>query len=241
MSKKTIFLTISIYVILGIILPFASVGQSTEKGPIKKFKWLAEKPSGLYNVTTFSLDFFKSPVINGAHTILGYKFNPHIAIGGGIGYERYVEMDTYNVYSANFTLMPVYSEVRYTMFDKKFSPVLAMQAGYKYMINRSSSQIDSWRVSAMGSSYTDYEEYDYYDQGGMSFTVEGGIKMKLYHRMGLYIGVSYSAWTVSGQHYKWMFTHLEVLGGNVVEKTSRTITPTEAYHNMLLVRLGFTL
>jgi hypothetical protein len=241
MPRTTANLLFSLLFFTGLFSITSATAQSKEPGLSSKFKWMAEDKQGWYNVTTFSADFFNAPVINGIKSVAGYRLNPYIALGGGIGLERYVNMPTYEELSANFSMMPVFAELRYTMLDRKFSPVVAMQVGYKYMINRSSSQVATWREEAMPPSYTEFNVYDYYHEGGTMFTVEGGVKMKTYHRLGIYLAVSYSAWSVSGEHYFWTFTHLEAPGGEVVETSTRTVTPTEAYHQVVLLHLGFTL
>lgn len=235
-TLKTMFI-----LVIGIGFVITVQAQSSEKGPIKKLPWLKEERQGWYNVTTFSMDFQKGPFLNGMQTSAGFRFNPYIALGGGIGLERYVNLNTYETLSANFSMMPVFTELRYTMLDRTISPVVALQVGYKYMINEASSQVAYWREAGFASSYTDYHVYDYYHEGGMAFTVEGGVKMKVYNRLGLYLAVSYSSWNVSGEHYRWMMTHLEAPGGDPVETTSVNITPTTAYQQMWLLRIGFTL
>lgn len=203
-----------------------------------KASWTAVDPSGFYNVTTFSIDFFKGPLINGIQTIAGYRMNPFIAVGGGVGLERYVNMNLYDTLTANLSQVPVFAEVRYTILDSKITPVIALQGGYKFLTNRTSSQVTSWDVEGYPPSYTHYDEYDYYDEGGFCFTIEGGVKARMYKRFALYLSASYSVWSVSGDHYKWTYVHLVAPGGPEIIKTSHTIYPTTAYIHMLLFRLG---
>jgi hypothetical protein len=241
MQKTKIKIIFALFFLLGSFSGFISYGQSNELNSQKKFKWMAEDSEGWYNVTTFSFDFFKGPLISGMQTIIGYKLNPHIAIGGGIGLERYVNMNLYDELTANFSLLPVFTDIRYTMLNKRVTPVIAMQVGYKFLLNRTSSQIASWDVPAFPPAYTHYDEYDYYDEGGMSFTIEAGVKMKVYQRLGIYLSAAYSLWSVSGDHYKWAYAHLIAPGGPEVIQTSNTIRPTEAYNRILLIRLGISL
>ena len=83
-----------------------------------------------------------------------------------------------------------------------------------------------------------YDEYDYYYQGGFSFTIEAGVKAKLFQRFGIYLSADYSVWTISGDHYKWTYTYLSAPGGSVKETTTHYTLPTMAYNQMLLFRVG---
>ena len=96
------------------------MSQTDEKMVHNKKNWLVENSKGFYNVTAFSIDPFKGPVLNGIQTVCGYRLNPFIAIGGGIGLERYVGMNMYDTLTANLSLLPVFAEIRYTILNKKF-------------------------------------------------------------------------------------------------------------------------
>ena len=219
--------------------PYQSSAQSVESDLPKKCNWLAEDSKGFYNVTTFSVDFFKGPLINGMQTINGYRLNPFIAIGGGVGIERYVNMNLYDTLTANLSLLPVFGEIRYTLLNKKVTPVVALQGGYKFLLNRPSSQITSYTIYIFPPyAWTSYDEYDYYTQGGFFFTVEGGVKAKVYKRLAVYVSASYSVWSVSGDHYTWAYQYLSAPGGQPKVTTSHSITPTMAYNQIVLFRFG---
>jgi hypothetical protein len=204
-----------------------------------KKKWLAENSQGFYNVTAFSIDLFKGPVLNGMQTICGYRLNPYIAVGGGIGLERYVGMNMYDTLTANLSLLPVFAEIRYTILDKKVSPVIALQGGYKFLLNRSSTQVSTWRVDVFPPwAYTIYDEYDYYYEGGFSFTIEAGVRAKIYRRLAIFFSADYSVWSVSGDHYKWTYQYLSAPDGQPKVTTSHYTLPTIAYNQMLLFRVG---
>jgi hypothetical protein len=206
--------------------------------PVKK-RWLDERTHGLYNVTTFSVDPFYGPVFNGMQTIFGYKLNPWISIGGGVGLERYVNMKMYYDFSANLSQLPVFGEIRYTILDKKVSPVIALQGGYKFMINESSTQVTSWQEDIYPSyAYRIYSEYDYYHEGGFFFTIEAGARIMMYKRLALYVSADYSVWTVSGEFYHWMYEYLSAPGGSVKETTTYYTLPSMAYNQVFLIRFG---
>jgi hypothetical protein len=239
MQKKTVKFFVSIFFFFSLCSYHEAIGQSDEAQSLKKFKWLAEDSQGFYNVTTFSFDFFNGPFVNGLQTINGYRLNPFIAIGGGIGLERYVNMDMYDTFTANLSLLPVFAEIRYTVLNRKVSPVIALQVGYKYLLNRSSTQITAWKVDIYpGYAWTTYNEYDYYTRGGLFFTIEGGVKAKVYKKLAVYLSASYSVGSVSGDHYLWAYEYLSAPGGEPKETTSREIHPAFAYAQMLLLRLG---
>ena len=207
-------------------------------GDLKK-NWMADNDKGFYNVTTFSVDFFKGPVLNGMQTIGGYRLNLHIAIGAGIGLERYVSMKMYDTLTANLSLMPIFGEIRYTILDKKVTPVVALQGGYKFMINRSSTAVNTWQEDIFpGFAYRIYDEYDYYYEGGFTFTIEAGVKAKVWQRLAVYLSADYSVWTISGEFYHWMYEYLSAPGGQPKETLTYYTLPTMAYNQMLLVRLG---
>ena len=195
----------------------------------------------MYNVTTFSVDPFYGPVFNGMQTVFGYKLNPYIAIGAGVGLERYVNMNMYEDFNANLSQLPVFGEIRYTMLDRKISPVVALQGGYKFLINRSSTQVTTWQEDIFPPyAYRIFNEYDYYHEGGFMFAIEAGARMKVYRRMGVYISAAYSLWTVSGEFYHWMYEYLSAPGGSVKETTTYYTLPSMSYNQVLLLRFGFT-
>lgn len=230
---------ISLFFLFCLFSAHQIVSQPVETAVHNKRNWLVEDSHGFYNVTTFSIDPLKGPVLNGMQTICGYRLNSFIAIGGGIGLERYVSMNMYDTLTANLSLLPVFAEIRYTILNKKVSPVIALQGGYKFLLNRSSSQVSTWKVDVFPPyAYNIYDEYDYYYQGGFSFTIEAGVKAKLYQRLSIYFSADYSVWSVSGDHYKWTYQYLSAPEGQPKVTTSHYILPTMAYNQMLLFRLG---
>jgi hypothetical protein len=214
--------------------------QSADAAIPRERNWMAEGSKGFYNVTTFSIDLFEPPVLNGMQTICGYRLNPFISIGGGVGLERYVGMSMYDTLTANLSLLPVFAEIRYTILDKKVTPVIALQGGYKFLINRSSTEVSTYTVDIFPPyAYNTYDEYDYYDQGGFLFTVEAGVKAKVYKRFAVFFSADFSVWSVSGDHYKWTYQYLSAPDGQPKVTTSHYTLPSIAYNQMLLFRLGF--
>ena len=194
-----------------------------------------EKPTGLYNNTTFGIVTFRGDFLTGIQSTFGYKLNPHIAFGGGAGLERYTGQPTYDTLSANFSLLPLYAEIRFTLLDKKISPVIAVDGGYKVLLNIPSSQMISWTEETYpGFYWTDYYEYDTYTRGGFFFTVEAGVKANVWKRVNIYLSVDYSFWSVAGDHHYWMYEHI---GDETVE--THSTSGTVAYTDQFVVRLGF--
>jgi hypothetical protein len=97
-----------------------------------KKDWMAENSKGFYNVTTFSIDMFKGPVLNGMQTICGYRLNPYISIGGGVGLERYVGMNMYDTLTANLSLLPFLLKSVTRSWIKKFLPFLLCRVGTNF-------------------------------------------------------------------------------------------------------------
>jgi hypothetical protein len=202
---------------------------------------LDERPKGFYNVTSFSIFSFSGNWMNGMQTICGYKFSPHLGLGGGIGIERFTNLPTYSNYSGNFTLIPVFADFRYTILKTKVSPVIAVDAGYKFLINIPSSQMVTWTDSIYPSyAWNDYYLYDTYLRGGPFITVEIGVQARVYKRIGLSCSVDYSLWSVSGDNHYWVYQYVPGDPGTVKAIVNEYVEPVLAYQHVFLIRFGFT-
>jgi hypothetical protein len=210
------------------LFPILMVGQEGSD-------WWSEKPAGFYNNTTFGIVTMRGNLFTGMQSSAGYKLNPHIAFGGGIGIERYTDTPTYDTLTANLSLLPVFAEIRYTVLNKRVSPVIAVSGGYKVLLNVPSSQMISWTEEVYpGYFWTDFYEYDTYTQGGLFFTIEAGVKANVWKRLSMYLSADYSLWSVAGDHHYWMYEHA---AGNTTE--THEVSRTVAYTHMFVVRLGF--
>ena len=58
-------------------------------------------------------------------TTHGYQFNSKFFLGGGVGY-TYV----YNNHHDNFSLIPVFADIHYTILDKRITPFIDVKGGY---------------------------------------------------------------------------------------------------------------
>lgn len=203
--------------------------------------WLIEKPRGLYNNTSFAIVSGRGNLFSGMQTVFGYKFNPHLGAGGGIGIERLSNLPTYSYYTANFTFIPVFAEVRYTMLKSRFTPVIALQGGYKVLINTPSSQMDEWMTWIYPPfAWNYYYNYDTYTRGGFFANLEIGVNAKVYRRFGVYASVDYSVWSVSGTNHYWVYNAQEFNPGKVTYVATEYTQGVIAYQGIFLLRLGFT-
>lgn len=212
--------------------------KANNESAIQRF--FNEKPEGLYNNTSFVIISERGNLFSGMQTAFGYKFNPHLGVGGGIGIERFTNLPTYSYYYSNFTLLPVFAEVRYTVLKSKISPVIALQGGYKFLINLPYSQTDysySWGYEhlVLNESFI----WDEYTRGGLSLSAEVGVNCKIYKRFGLYASVAYSLWSVSGVNNEQIVQTIYMSSPPVIKEWHYT-EAVKAYQHIFLFRLGFT-
>ena len=204
-------------------------------------RWLVEKPRGLYNNTSFAIVSGRGNLFSGMQTVFGYKFNPHLGVGGGIGIERLGNLPTYSYYTANFTFLPVFAEVRYTALKTRFTPVVALQGGYKILVNTPSSQMDEWMTWIYPPfAWNYYYNYDTYTRGGLFANLEIGVNARVYRRLGIYASVDYSVWSVSGTNHYWVYNATEFDPVKVTAVVTEYTQAVLAYQGIFLFRIGFT-
>lgn len=212
------------FLLFSLILPAGALPQETS--------W--------YNVTTFSIINSEQDLLNGMRTGFGYRFNPWIAVGGGAGLERYTDQPMYGDYRANLSLMPLFAEVRYTVLNRRVSPVIALNGGYKVLLNLpSSNMIDYTYTIYPGIAWNRYYEYDAYTRGGLFLTAEAGVRGLVYKRWGVYLAVEYSLWSVAGTHHTWEYQYLAKPEGTEAKEYHYTSTAV-AYTHVFGLRIGFT-
>jgi len=219
-------------------LSFGQAGNPDKKGEPS----FSEKPTGFYNVTTFIPVTFSGQFLSGLQTICGYKVNNYLSIGGGIGYERFSSILTYEDFKADLSLLPVFADIRYTVLKGKFSPVIAVNGGYKFLLNKASTQVryDTTYSNTIGvPGRNDYSDHNIFTQGGLFITAEAGVRAMIFKHIGLYLAVDYSLWSVSGTYY--LTNHQDLLGSDNIWRltaSNETTDKTLAYVHMFLVRLG---
>jgi hypothetical protein len=157
-----------------------------------------------------------------------------------MGLERLNSLTTYDNIPANLTLLPVFADIRYVILKKKISPVIALDGGYKFLLNNySSSFIYESDVIFPGVAWDDYYDNDTYKQGGFFLTAEAGIKMNIYKRLIIYGSVDYSLWSVSGDHHHWIYDYKVNSDNQTILKETEITSRTLAYTHIFLIRLGF--
>jgi hypothetical protein len=236
------YLTRTLVVLFCICVSFCTgFGQANGTGNEKSAPSPGAMQTGFYNVTTFSPVTFTGQFLNGIQTICGYKINNHLAIGGGAGVERFTSILTYDNFKTNLTLLSVFADIRYTFLDKKVSPVVAVDGGYKFLLNKASTQnrFDTALGNIDGiSSRTDYMDNNVFNQGGLFFTVEAGVKAKVFKKVALFLSLDYSLWEITGDYH--LSTQTDILGsdGWVLSNPIMTTENSVAYIHVFLVRLG---
>jgi hypothetical protein len=216
-------------------------GQTSLSNNKKTDTVFHNKSTGFYNVTTFSPITVTGQFLNGIQTICGYRINQHLSVGGGIGYERFVSMLTYYNFKANLDFLPVFADIRYTFLDGKVSPVLVLNGGYRFLLNKATTQVryDTLYGSVdVVSSRNDYKDSNTFKQGGLFFSIEAGMKAKVSRSLALYLAVSYSLTKISGDYY--LTNHTDLLGsaGWVQSGLDQSTEKSIAYVQVFQVRLG---
>ncbi|WP_423129969.1 hypothetical protein [Gaoshiqia sp. Z1-71] len=106
----------------------------------------------------------------------GYLFNEHWAAGAGVGYEIF-----------DHNLFPLFAELRYTFWDTKISPVVAMKGGYAF---------GNFKAKHYDDLYLNWSPYHVNDAslrnyGGLMLHPEIGVKMPLNENSDLLITAAY--------------------------------------------------
>jgi hypothetical protein len=219
-----------------------SFGQTTGTTDKKRDLSFDKTQTGFYNVTTFSPVTFSGQLLSGLQTICGYKVNNYLSIGGGIGYEYFTSIPTYEDFKTDLSLLPVFIDVRYTPLTGILSPVIAINAGYKILLNKPSTQVrydTVYSTVLTVEARNDYSDYNTYQRGGPFITAEAGVKARVFRRVAFFLAVDYSLWSISGDYYLSNNGYLRGSGGNWAgtDKT-KTTDKSMAYVHIFLVRLG---
>ncbi len=203
-------------------------------------KWMEEKPRGLYNVTGFSVITSTGQSMNGMQTIFGYRLCPQLGAGLGAGIERFTQMPLYDVFKANLTMLPIFVDLRYTAIKKKLSPLIAVNLGYKVLLNEPSTQYITSTVEAFpGMAWNTYYDNDTYNRGGFFLGAEAGFRIMIYKRLSLNCVAGYSLWSVSGTRNKWNYEYLSAPGGTEKVTVYYAAEKSRAITHTFLFRIGF--
>jgi hypothetical protein len=240
MQKTTLAFFLSLF-FLGCLRPVPVSGQ-TQPMPEKQPQGTSmEKPTGFYNVTSFTPVTTNGDFFNSVQTVCGYKLIPQLAIGAGIGYEHFRSIATYADFKADLSLLPVFIDIRYTVLKGKVSPVVTVEAGYKFLLNKPSTQTiyDTVYSSILTvAQRDDLMDYEVYSRGGAFITAGIGIKIRITGILSLYCAPEYSLWSISGNHYYSDHTYLEGQAGWAKVNSTEAVSKTLSYIHVFQVRLG---
>lgn len=106
--------------------------QSTQRFSTNKIflpGWQTIRSKGVYTLLQIGINFARSDRdwaaatvgANIFHLSLGKQFNPHLAVGAGIGLDK-----------IEYEFIPLYLECRGDMLKKRFSPHYALRVGYGF-------------------------------------------------------------------------------------------------------------
>lgn len=224
--------------LLFLMLTLPILASGAEPGAFRN--WLTEKPAAWYNATSFSLITTTGQSMNGIQTSFGYRFNPWLGVGLGVGLERFTGMATYDEYKANLSHLPFFAEVRYTALRSMVSPFAAVQGGYKFLLNIPSTDYRKETVVYYPGYFWDvFYDNDTYRQGGLFFSAEAGLRVRMYERFALNLAAGYSLWTVSGDRNHWLYEYLPDGQNGTKETIYFSTEPTKAILHTFMLRVGF--
>jgi hypothetical protein len=147
------------------------------------------EPTNYYNNTRNLLVSPSVTMVNGG------RFNEHWAMGVGIGFEMF-----------EHNHVPVFVDIRYTLWDNTVSPFFAFQMGHA---------IGNINQKHYDNLYLDYDPYNvsnvwFRNYGGFMFHPEFGVKAPISKKADVLFTVAYryqkARSKVSqdfGQHYAW--------------------------------------
>lgn len=165
------------------VFPMAEVKEVGTANTPARSKDFAQSPRGFYNLLDAGImsgqsgdESIHSPSV---HTIGGYRFNPHLAAGLGVGIENF-----------EIPLAPVFAEGRYYVLKKgRFSPFVALQGGYAIPLK----------------NYRDFEN-EWINKGGIMANANIGLRNYINSNLGLVVSAGFRhQQSVSKQVY-WWFT-----------------------------------
>lgn len=145
------------------------------------------KEKGIYNIMQFSLllgtnqftdgpTYFRTAVSPSFTITNGYIFNDHWAAGAGVGFEIF-----------NYNLFPLFAEIRYTLWDRKISPFVALKGGYSFA-NFKAKQYEELYLNWPPYNINDASLRNY---GGLMFNPEVGVKVPLNENSDLLFTAAY--------------------------------------------------
>jgi hypothetical protein len=193
-----------------------------------------------YNVTTISIATTTGQFFNGMQTIMGYRIIPELGVGIGAGVERFSQMPLYDGYKANLSMLPLFADIRYTILRSRVSPVIALNLGYKFLLNIPSTQYTTHTDTVYsGYAWNSYYSLDTYKTGGWFLGAEAGVKMRIARKFFLNAFLGYSLWSVSGTRNEWLYQFLPSSQGGIQETDILTTYKSTAITHTFMFRVGF--
>ncbi len=113
-------------------------------------------------VDSFKTDFIKFSLIN------GYRFNPFLSLGFGVGIKTFLVEDDPDL------VVPLFLDIRVCFIDQRFSPYLALGIGYA---------ID------VGYDSVDDNKHYFFEAGDILINPTAGVKFKITGRSAANIGI----------------------------------------------------
>ena len=189
--KRTYLFNLSLFLTLSIFAQSEKEAiLKTENNEINS-RFITRKEKGFYNIMHVSLLLGSSQFIDGQNnsntrpplnispsfTITnGYLINKHWAAGAGVGYEIF-----------NYNLFPLFAQLRYTLWDHKISPFLALDGGYSFA---------NFKAKHYDELYLNWPPYNINDTrlrnyGGLMIQPEAGVKVPLNENSDLLFTVGY--------------------------------------------------
>lgn len=132
-----------------------------------------------------------------AQTVNGYRFNEHFAAGIGVGIESF-----------DVALAPLFVEGRYHLLKGKFSPFVALQAGYAVPLE----------------NYRD-DTYGWTNQGGITANANIGIRNYFTENVAIVISAGFRHQRSTSKGRDWWFAEGDIL-------------KTHNYYNRIVLRMG---
>lgn len=135
------------------------------------------------------------------NVVNGYRFNPYISTGLGIGLRAYefFQLINGNSNSSTTTLLPVFADVRINFLDRKVSPYSATGLGYSYDLSDQLRGVGSFISQSFGATFKVSTKSSFNVglclewQRGPDYNSLGLLvpKEKIYNSVGFVVGFSF--------------------------------------------------
>jgi len=121
--KKSTFSQLFLLMV-AIMISTSTFAQATFKKEDGKFVYLSSLAfaKGINDIKFEGRTVQNNIAVISVHQVLAYKFNPHLIIGMGAGYDMWRKTG----------FIPLYSHITVNFFDNKWTPFFYMNAGYSF-------------------------------------------------------------------------------------------------------------